>query len=85
MLREHEAGVKTVELCRKHGISNAGFHSWKTKHGGITVTEATPLRTLEDESRWLKKLLANLMLDVLAVKDLLGKTASSIGSLRCDG
>ncbi len=48
MLREHEAGVKTVELCRKHGISDATFYNWKSKYGGMTVSEAARLRTLED-------------------------------------
>ena len=57
-LREHEAGVKTAELCRKHGISDATFYSWKAKYGGMTVSEAARFRTLEDENRRLKKLLA---------------------------
>jgi putative transposase len=71
--RHHEAGVKTAELCRKHGISDATFCNWKSKHGGMTVSEAARLRTLEDENRRLKKLLAESMLDVSALKDLLGK------------
>mgnify|MGYP001151509808 FL=1 len=54
MLREHEAGVKTAELCRKHGISDATFYNWKAKYGGMTVSEAARLRTLEDENRRLK-------------------------------
>ena len=73
VLREHEAGVKTAELCRKHGISDATFYNWKAKYGGMTVSEAARLRTLEDENRRLKKLLAESMLDVSALKDLLGK------------
>jgi len=73
VLREHEAGVKTAELCRKHGTSDATFYSWKAKYGGMTVSEAARLRTLEDENRRLKKQLAESMLDVSAVKDLLGK------------
>jgi putative transposase len=73
VLREHEAGVKTAELCRKHGISDATFYNWKAKYGGMTVSEAARLRTLEDENRRLKKLLAESMLDVLALRDLLGK------------
>jgi putative transposase len=54
VLREHEAGVKTAELCRKHGISDATFYNWKAKYGGRTVSEAARLRTLEDENRRLK-------------------------------
>jgi len=73
VLREHEAGVKTAELCRKHGISDATFYNWKAKYGGMTVSEAARLRTLEDENRRLKKLLAESMLDVSTLKDLLGK------------
>lgn len=73
VLREHEAGVKTAELCRKHGISDATFYNWKAKYGGLTVSDAVRLRALEDENRRLKKLLAESMLDVSALKDLLGK------------
>lgn len=86
VLREYEAGVKTAELCRKHGISDATFYNWKAKYGGMTVSEAARLRTLEDENRRLKKLLAESMLDVSALKDLLGKKADPVcGSLRCGG
>jgi len=73
VLREHEAGVKTADLCRKHGISDATFYTWKSKYGCLTVSDAARLRTLEDENRRLKKLLAESMLDVSALKDLLGK------------
>ena len=73
MLREHEAGVKTADLCRKHGISDATFYTWKSKYGGLTVSDAARLQALEDENRRLKKLLAESMLDVPALKDLLGK------------
>ena len=73
VLREHEAGVKTADLCRKHGISDATFYNWKAKYGGMTVSETARLRALEDENRRLKKLLAESMLDVSALKDLLGK------------
>lgn len=73
VLREHDAGVKTADLCRKHGISDATFYNWKAKYGGMTVSEAARLRTLEDENRRLKKLLAESMLDNAALKDLLGK------------
>ena len=73
VLREHDAGVKTAELCRKHGISDATFYDWKARFGGMTVSEAARLRGLEDENRRLKKLLAESMLDVAALKDLLAK------------
>jgi putative transposase len=73
VLREHEAGVKTADLCRKHGISDATFYNWKSKYGGLMVSDAARLRALEDENRRLKKLLAESMLDVSALKDLLGK------------
>ena len=73
ILREHEAGVKTADLCRKHGISTATFFNWKAKFGGLEVSEARKLRTLEDENRRLKKLLAEAMLDVAMLKDLNAK------------
>ena len=73
VLREHDAGVKTTDLCRKHGISDATFYNWKAKFGGMTVSEAARLRALEDENRRLKRLLAESMLDVSALKDLLAK------------
>ena len=73
MLREHEAGVKAADLCCKHGISDATFYNWKSKYGGLTVSDVARLRALEDENRRLKKLLAESMLDVSALKDLLGK------------
>ena len=63
VLREHEAGAKTADLARKHGISEATLYNWKAKYGGMDVSEARRLRTLEDENRKLKKLLAESMLD----------------------
>jgi putative transposase len=73
VLREHEAGAKTEEVCRRHGISGATFYKWKSKYGGLDVSEARRLKSLEDENRRLKKLLAESMLDNAALKDLLGK------------
>ena len=73
MRREYDAGVKTAELCRKHGISDATFYNWKAKYGGMTVSEAARLRALEDENRRLKKLLAESMLDASTLKEMLGK------------
>jgi putative transposase len=72
VLREHEAGGKTEEVCRKHGISQQTFYRWKAKYGGMSGSDAQKLKTLEDENRRLKKLLAESMLDVAALKDLLG-------------
>ena len=73
MLREHEAGMKTAEVCRKHGISEATFYKYKAKFGGMEVSDARKLKALEDENRKLKKLLAEAMLDVAMLKDLNAK------------
>ena len=63
VLREQEAGAKTADLCRKHGISHATFYKWKAKFGGMDVSDAKRLKALEDENAKLKKLLAETMLD----------------------
>ena len=73
VLKEHEAGTQTADLCRKHGISQATFYNWKAKFGGLEVSEAKRLKGLEDENARLKKLLADAMLDNAALKDLLSK------------
>ena len=73
VLREQEAGGTTDEICRRHGISQQTFYRWKAKYGGLGVSEAQKLKQLDDENRRLKKLLAESMLDVSALKDLLGK------------
>jgi putative transposase len=73
ILHEHEAGAKAPDLCRRHGISDATFYKWKAKYGGLEVSEARRLKSLEDENRRLKKLLAEAMLDNAALKDILGK------------
>jgi putative transposase len=73
VLREQEAGMKTADICRKHGISDATFYKWKAKYGGLEVSEAKRLRSLEDENGRLKRMLADAMLDNAALKDLLGK------------
>ena len=73
VLKEHEAGAKTADLCRKHGISEATFYNWKSKYGGLDVSEAKRLRALESENAKLKKLLAEAHLDNAALKDLLTK------------
>jgi putative transposase len=73
VLREHDAGAKTGDLARKHGISEATLYNWKAKYGGMDVPDAKRLRWLEEENRKLKKLLAESMLDQAALKELLTK------------
>ena len=73
ILKEHEAGIAVSELCRKHGVSDASIYKWKARFGGMDVSEAKRLRSLEDENAKLKRLLADAMLDNVALKDLLGK------------
>ena len=73
VLAEHEAGLKTKELCRKYGICDATFYKWKAKFGGMTVPDTARLRTLEEENRRLKKLLAESVMDNSVLKDLLRK------------
>ena len=73
ILREQEAGTKTADVCRKHGISNATFFKWKSKYGGMDVSDARKLKVLEDENAKLKRLLAEAMLDNAMLKDLNAK------------
>ena len=73
IVKEHEAGAKVADLCRRHGISAPTLYNWKAKYGGLDVSEARRLRALEDENRRLKKLLAEQVLDNAALKDLVGK------------
>ena len=73
LLREQEAGLATVEVCRKHGISTATFYAWKAKYGGLEVSQARKLKALEDENARLKKLLAEAMLDVAVLRDVTAK------------
>jgi putative transposase len=73
ILREQEAGQKTSEVCRKHGISSATFYKWKAKYGGLEVSEAKRLKALTDENAKLKKLLAEAMLDNAVLKDISAK------------
>jgi putative transposase len=73
VLKEAEAGAKTKDLCRKHGISEATFYNWKSKYGGLTVSEARRLKDLESENAKLKKLLAEAELDKAALKELLSR------------
>jgi putative transposase len=73
ILREQEAGANTADVYRKHGISGATFYKWKAKYGGLDVSEARRLKSLEDENGRLKKLLAEAMLDNAMLKDLNSK------------
>jgi putative transposase len=73
ILREQEAGAKTADVCRKHGISSATFYAWKAKFGGMDVSDVKRLRALEEENAKLKRLYADAMLDNSALKDLLAK------------
>jgi len=73
ILQEHDSGAKCADLCRKHGMSEGTFYAWKSKFGGLTISEAKRLKVLEDENAKLKKLLAEQMLDTAAMKELLAK------------
>jgi putative transposase len=73
ILKEHQAGLSASELCRRHGISDATFYKWRSKYGGMEVSEAKRLKALEDENGKLKRLLADAMLDVSTLREMLGK------------
>jgi putative transposase len=73
VLKEHEAGMSTAEVCRRHGISQPTFYSWKSKFGGLDVSDAKRLKTLEDENRKLKRLLAEQVMDNATLKEMLAK------------
>ena len=73
LLKEAEAGAKTGDLARRHGVSEATIYNWKAKYGGLEVSEAKRLRALEDENAKLKKLLAEAMLDNAVLKDVASK------------
>lgn len=73
VLKEHQAGATAADLCRKHGISDATFYNWRSKYGGMEVSDARKLKGLEAENARLKKLLAEQMMDVSTLKEMLGK------------
>ncbi len=73
ILKEHQAGLSAAELCRKHGISDATFYNWRSKYGGMDVSDAKRLQALEAENAKLKKLLAESVMDVSTLKEILGK------------
>ena len=82
ILREQEAGEKTADVCRRHGISSATFLAWKAKFGGMDVSDVKRLRALEEENAKLKRLYADAMLDNSALKDLLAKNVWSAPSVQ---
>jgi putative transposase len=73
ILKEHQAGISAADLCRKHGLSDATFYKWRSKYGGMEVSDAKRLKQLEDENARLKKLLAEQMMDVSTLREMLGK------------
>jgi putative transposase len=73
ILKEHQAGLGAKDLCRKHGISDATFYKWRSKYGGMDVPDVKKLKSLEAENAKLKKLLAEQMMDVSTLKEMLGK------------
>ena len=73
ILKEHQAGLGAKELCRKHGVSDATFYKWRSKFGGMEVADVKKLKSLEAENAKLKKLLAEQMMDVSTLKEMLGK------------
>jgi putative transposase len=73
ILKQHQAGFGAKDLCRKHGISDATFYNWRSKYGGMDVSDARKLRALEEENRKLKKLLAETVLDAATLKEMLAK------------
>lgn len=74
MIKEQEAGMPTAEVCRRHGLSQGTFYKYKSRYGGMEVSDVVRLRSLEDENARLKRLLADAMLDNVVLKDLLGKS-----------
>ena len=73
ILQETEIGAKVMDVCRKHGISDATYYNWKAKYGGMTVSDARKLRALEEENRRLKHIVADLTLDNQALKAVIEK------------
>ncbi len=73
ILRQADAGMKVMDLCRQHGISDATFYKWRSRYGGLGLSEAVRLRQLEEENRRLKRLVADQALDIQVLKEVLGK------------
>jgi putative transposase len=72
-LKEHAAGLSAADLCRKHGISGATFYKWRSRYGGMEISDARKLKALDEENRKLKKLLAESLLDAATLREMLGK------------
>jgi putative transposase len=77
ILKEHQAGLSATDLCRKYGISDATFYTWRKRYGGMEVSEAKRLKALEKENARLKKLLAESMMDVSTLREMLEKTSDA--------
>ncbi|CAM3086021.1 transposase [Komagataeibacter xylinus NBRC 15237] len=75
ILKEHQAGATAADLCRKHGISDATFYTWRSKYGGMEISEARRLKALEEENAKLKRFLAESVMDVSTLKELLAKNS----------
>ncbi|GAA4496236.1 hypothetical protein GCM10023158_17200 [Gluconacetobacter tumulicola] len=75
ILKEHQAGATAADLCRRHGISDGTFYTWRSKYGGMEVSEARRLKALEEENAKLKRLLAESVMDVSTLKELLAKNS----------
>jgi len=73
ILKEYEAGKKTLDICRQYGISDATFYNWKAKYGGMDISDARRLKALEEENRKLKRMYADQGLEILVLKDILAK------------
>ena len=85
ILKQADAGMKPADLCREHGISDATFYKWRSRYGGMEISDARKLKALEDENRRLKKLLAESMLDASTLKEMLGKTSDAqLAETSCD-
>ena len=85
ILKEHKAGMRVPDLCRKHGISDATFYNWRRKYGGMEVADAKRLKVLETENVKLKKMLAEQMMDLARLKEMLGKNVWSAPRLQVAG
>lgn len=83
ILKEHQAGLSAADLCRKHSISDATFYKWRSKYGGMEVSDAKKLKALEAENTKLKKLLAESVMDVSTLKEMLGKTSDARFKEKC--
>ena len=77
ILKEQQAGLPVAEICRRHGISDATFYTWRSRYGGMEVPDARRLKALDEENRKLKKLVSEVMLEVATLREALGKTSDS--------